>query len=155
MLGKGTVSASSSSQTRQSYRFATAEKKKSPRFSGGLASHVAVHQLSTGFQSPSPRQRASPLLWEESHEAIRTPLYRARQSAVAFLNRVGDNPTLNAATGCGTCAGCGEFVSRIPLADRRSDDLGEGQLRRERQAHRFCDLLWDCPREPMQALASA
>jgi hypothetical protein len=32
-------------------------------------SYVAGHQLSTGFQSPSPRQRASPLLWKDSHEA--------------------------------------------------------------------------------------
>jgi hypothetical protein len=68
MVGEGNVSAV---QSLDRYKL---WKKKSPRLSGGIALHFAGHQLSTGFQSPLPRQRASPLLWEDSHKAIRFQL---------------------------------------------------------------------------------
>lgn len=46
-----------------------ADLKAISSFPRGLfdTSHVAVHRLSTGFQGSSPRQRASPLLWKDSH----------------------------------------------------------------------------------------
>lgn len=54
-------------------------------------SHVAVHQLSTGFQGSSPRQRASPLLWKESQETSQLIQFIGSNIYPCARRRCGEN----------------------------------------------------------------